>query len=438
MTILIIGQCTLHWGRMEFGNIGNYYIMEPMIRELYSNFGEDVKIKTTFQMSERFCVEEGVSVLPMDLYYGWNDNDLSLALEELSIATYYNKTGFLIKETPFIQEVMSSDLVIDFSGDIWGDNADFLGGDRFLVGLCKDRVAQLLNKKTVMIAGSPGPFNNEVVLPFAKEVFKNFDLVTNREAISVGLLQEKGFDISNVKSLACPAFLFEPTAGESKQKLLAENELLTTQKPLVGFILCGWNFLEGPFDKWPREDKDYEIFAEVIEYMINKLGVNVCVMSHSNGFPVPPNEFKLIHGRDYPIVKQLQDVILKRGNVSIENLFSLDDVYDAWNTKAIISSFDMLVSGRIHAAVAGFSQHVPTVVIDYGHEPKAHKLKGFAQEAGMLEYVASPENSGELKDKVKKCWENRVEVKAQLIEDIKKAKEKSKLNFALLKSLMDS
>ena len=26
MNILVIGQGTLHWGRLEFGNIGNYYI----------------------------------------------------------------------------------------------------------------------------------------------------------------------------------------------------------------------------------------------------------------------------------------------------------------------------------------------------------------------------------------------------------------------------
>ena len=47
-------------------------------------------------------------------------------------------------------------MVIDFSGDIWGDNADFLGDDRFYVGLVKDRVAQIFAKKTAMIAGSPG------------------------------------------------------------------------------------------------------------------------------------------------------------------------------------------------------------------------------------------------------------------------------------------
>lgn len=44
--ILIIGQCTLHWGRMEFGNIGNFYIIEPFFEELRRVF-PSAQIATT-------------------------------------------------------------------------------------------------------------------------------------------------------------------------------------------------------------------------------------------------------------------------------------------------------------------------------------------------------------------------------------------------------
>ena len=168
MNILLIGQCTLHWGRMEFGNIGNFYIMEPMIRQLHDKFGENVSIKTTFQMSDDFCKKENIEVLPMELFYSWTENDLTIALEELAIAELYKKTGVFYKTTSYIDEVLKADLVIDFSGDIWGDNANFLGENRFLVGLIKDRIPQLLGKKTAMIAGSPGPFANKEILTFAK------------------------------------------------------------------------------------------------------------------------------------------------------------------------------------------------------------------------------------------------------------------------------
>src|SRR5690606_24552351 len=137
MNILIIGQCTLHWGRMEFGNIGNYYIIEPFVRELHGNF-PNANIRTTFQMSDRFCEEERVDVVPMEYYYGFNNDDLSTAKREYEIALQFASTNQLVDTTPYIEEVMKADLVIDFSGDIWGDNADFLGENRFLVGLYKD------------------------------------------------------------------------------------------------------------------------------------------------------------------------------------------------------------------------------------------------------------------------------------------------------------
>lgn len=431
MNILIIGQCTLHWGRMEFGNIGNYYIIEPFIRELYKVF-PDASIKTTMQMSERFCQDEKVEVLPMELYYGWNKDDLDIALSELASAELYAKTGVLPKETEYIKEVLKADLVIDFSGDIWGDNADFLGSDRFLIGLIKDRVPQLLGKKTVMLAGSPGPFKNQTIKAFAKEVYENFDLVTNREPISIDLMEKDGFNTLNTKSLACPAFMFEPAKGEKVNQLI-EAEGLNSDRPKVGFILCGWNFTQGPFDKEKRDDSEFTQFVEAIEYISEELGVNVYLMSHSNGFPIPPKEFKLIHGRDYPIIKQLQQIVHKRGIT--KNVYALDGVYDAWETKAILGSFDMLVSGRVHGAVGGLSQCVPTVIIDYGHEPKAHKIMGFSTVAGVEEYVSDPAINKDIISKIKKCWDNRVQYRKFLEQKIPEVKKLAENNFKLLQKL---
>lgn len=432
MRILVIGQCTLHIGRMEFGNIGNYYIIEPFVRELLATF-PGAEIRTTLQMSDEFCVKEHITRLPMSLYYGWSEADLPNAMLELSIAELFSETGKVSSITPYIEEVMNADLVIDFSGDIWGDNANFLGANRFLIGLYKDRIAQLLGKKVVMLAGSPGPFGDETTKAFAKEVFENFDLVTNREPSSRSLMEKEGFNTTRLADLACPAFLFEPAPTSEIEGLLQSGGLLQDDKPLVGFVLCGWNFTTGPFDKWPREDNDYQEFAEAIEFLIGELGTRVCLVSHANGFTVPAPPFQLTHGRDYPVIKQLQSVLAGRGVT--DDVFSLDGIYKTWETKTIIGSFDMLVSGRVHAAVAGLSQSVPTVVIDYGHEPKAHKLRGFAKVAGMQNYVADPANGGELKERIEACWKNRYELREQLDAEIPLVKALARENFTLLKDL---
>jgi colanic acid/amylovoran biosynthesis protein len=419
---------------MEFGNIGNYYIIEPFVRELHNNF-PGANIKTTLQMSERFCEDEKVEVVPMELYYDLaNDTNLDLAKKEIRLVEEFLENGEFTETTPYIDEVLNADIVIDFSGDIWGDNANFLGKDRFEVGLYKDLVAQRLGKPTFMLAGSPGPFNDERTKELAKNVFKGFTAVTNREPISSKVLKEEGFDISNVRDLACPAFLFEPANAENIDELIKKEDVISEDKPTVGFIVCGWNFLEGPFDKWPRDDSDYEVFAKAVEFITNSLGARVCLMSHSNGFPIPPAEFKLTHGRDYPIIKQLQEVLNDRGIA--KDVFALDGVYDTWTTKAIISNFDMLVSGRVHAAVAGFSQCVPTVVIDYGHEPKAHKLLGFATVAGQEKYVSDPAKESDLINKIKDCWENRELVKKDLEEKVPVVKEQARENFRLIKKLV--
>lgn len=431
MKILVIGQCTLHWGRMEFGNIGNFYIVEPFFRLLHETFPYS-EISTTFQMSDRFCNDERVIRLPMDLYYGWN-NDLDIANNELEIAYNYLETNQLKESSPYIDLVKEMDLVIDFSGDIWGDNADFLGEDRFMVGLIKDRVAQIFANKTVMIAGSPGPFSEGKNLDFAKEVFKNFDLVTNREYISKGLLESYGFDTSKTFSLACPAFRFEPAALSQIESLETVTKILDKSRRSIGFLICGWNFTTGPFDKWPRPDNEYFDFAYAIEEFLKDNDVDVFLMSHSNGFPLPPKEFELFHGRDYPIMKQLQRILEVRGKA--KNVYMLDGVYDAWQSKAILGQFDMVVSGRVHAAVGAMSQLVPTVIIDYGHEPKAHKLVGFAEVAGQSQYIVQPELADDLLSKMNQVWNNRAKVKASLETKIPEVKEMGRQNFQKIKEL---
>ena len=111
MKIFVIGQCTLHWGRLEYGNIGNYYIIEPLFRELHRVFPE-AKIVTTFQMTYEFCERENVKTVPMKFFYNWEEDDLKIALKELGIAQLFTKTGKLFDTTPYINEVMSSDLII--------------------------------------------------------------------------------------------------------------------------------------------------------------------------------------------------------------------------------------------------------------------------------------------------------------------------------------
>ncbi len=372
---------------MEFGNIGNYYILEPLVREIHKSFPE-ANLQTTFQLSDEFCEREKIQCLPMDLYYGFSGDDLESTKKELKLVQEIlenNKSAFGI--SPFVDAVLKSDLVIDFSGDIWGDNANFLGKNRFEVGLLKDLIAQTLGKPTVMIAGSPGPFSNENTKYLAKEVYRKFRVVTNRESISKELLIQEGFDVSRTFNCACPAFLFEPTHGSQSADVVGRLQNLAKGKPIIGLVVCGWNFAVGPFDKWPRGEDEFAAFVNIAKALLDQGAFVVC-MSHSNGFDVPPSPFRLKQGRDFPIAQRVFEIT--KNMLNNPNLYLLEDILLPGEIKAVIGALDFLVSGRVHAAVAGMSQAVPTVILDYGHEPKAHKLKGFAKCVRMDDCVISP------------------------------------------------
>ncbi|MFC4991187.1 polysaccharide pyruvyl transferase family protein [Rubritalea tangerina] len=427
-TILVTGQCTLHWGRLEYGNIGNYYVAEPLFRELRKVF-PDAEVRTTFQMSDAFCEREGITRLPMELYYGWDDLDLETAEREYQITKSFAEGGQLAEQTPYIEEVLNCDLFVDFSGDIWGDNADLVGPNRFYIGLLKDRVAQLLGKKTAMIAGSPGPFTNPNTLPLAQEVFKNFDVVTNREEISIKVLRDQGFEIDHVHSCACPAFLFEPSSVEVISSLLEAEGLMQNKRPAIGFVLCGWNMTEGPYTKWPRDDAEYDEFTQLVGHVLESTDADIYFMSHSNGFELPPN-FKLIQGRDQPFAQQMYEIALKQGWE--KRVHVVGATFLPPQMKGVLGNLDALISGRVHAAVGALAQNVPTLVIDYGHEPKAHKLRGFARVAGVEEFLVDPADVDKMKAKFSKMWDNREQIHDELRERMKVVRKMSRENFEIL------
>ena len=383
------------------------------MRELHRVF-PDAVIRTTFQMTDAFKKRERVETVPMDLYYGWSAGELERARHEVRLARGYRETGALSESTPYIDEVLRSDLVVDFSSDMWSDNGDLAGSGRLEAGMCKDRTAQLLGKPTALVAVSPGPIANPEMLAFARETYANFDLVTNREPVSTRLLKAAGFDVSRTYDCACPAFLFEKEPDEQTCAIVADLNRAANGRPLIGFAICGWNFPLGPFDRAQRADDEFAVFAKAVDLAVNELGGEAVMISHANGFTPPPAPFRLLPGRDYPLAAQLAEVARKR--YGLRNIQCVETPLLPKQIKALMGHFEMMVSGRVHGAVAALSQGVPTVIIDYGHEPKAHKLQGFAEVAGVTEFVADPVDEAGMMARIRKCWEDRESVRRGLNE----------------------
>jgi colanic acid/amylovoran biosynthesis protein len=136
-------------------------------------------------------------------------------------------------------------------------------------------------------------------------------------------------------------------------------------------------------------------------------------------------------GWDFYICNQLYSLL---DNTIKERVILLDNIYLHSETKAIIRYFDMLISGRVHGAIAALSQAITTVILDYGHTLKAHKLQGFAQLLDIQEYVADPTSSIDMIEKVSKCLNSKEVISKKLKEKNISIGNLARQNFDLLKN----
>jgi colanic acid/amylovoran biosynthesis protein len=433
MNILIIGLTSSSLGGMEYHNLGNFIIMEPLIEELKKTFPNS-EIRTSIQMSEEYCEKWDIISLREKRFYTYALHTGLRTFIDIFKISFWKlfsliglKLNFLLNSSLLLKELKNADLIIDFSGDIYGDNAYWTS---FLESNAELIFSRILNKKIAMIIGSPGPFKSTWRQILAKNNLSNIDLLTNRETLSTDFLEYIGIKGCHIYSTACPSVLFK---AENNMEGIYKQEKLDKKrtKGLVGIILCGWNMPIAPYNKWPREDKEYQYFIEVVEYLITEKGVDVCLMSHQNGTNIKGN---FIQGNDHRIINRLLELIGDKYNK--EQLFTLKGLYTASESKSIISQFDFLLSGRIHGAVQGMSQYIPTAIIDYGHEPKAHKLRGFAKMYEIEENIINPNDIQQTKFVISNLINNEEFYTKKLKSSVPNVKKLALYNFKLLNNLI--
>lgn len=430
MKIFVTGLTSSKIGGMEYHNLGNYIIVEPFFEQLRKYFPE-ARITTSIQMSDEFNYRFNLKVYREKRFWSYGLNTGFSTIKDIVRLVLWKITGFKkLLNSPMLQAISESDLVIDFSGDIYGDNANW---KKFLESNVRLLFAFVLKKKVAMVIGSPGPFSTLWRQWIAKRILPKLDLLTNREPLSTTLLAYIGIKGKRIYSVACPSILFKPCSIKEFPKNVDYFKLIEKKgsKLTIGFILSGWNMPTPPFDNWPREDWEFSPFIDLIDHIISTTEFQICLMSHQNS---TTSTGKLVKGNDHRLINRLIDLLGNKFNN--DKVFTLKHLYNASQSKALISTFDLLISGRIHGAVQGLSQSIPTLIIDYGHEPKAHKLQGFARLYGVDDYVADPTSSSDMIKKFQKLLIDQECMKIKLNNRRKLIKEDSLKNFQLIKYLI--
>jgi len=423
------GLTSTAWGGMEYHNLGNFIIADTMFKLLRENF-PDCIISTSMQMSDTFYEKYNLEPLKERRFWTYNlKTGISTFTDICRIILwkiFRNKK--LIQGSSLLSEIYESDLIIDFSGDIYGDNAKWRN---FLEENARLFFCLMLKKPIAMIIGSPGPFSSIWRLRVAKYILPKLNLVTNREPLSTKMLAYVGIKGDKIKSTVCPSILFEKADKSSiKHKEDYEN-LFKKSKATIGIIICGWNMPVGPFNKWPREDWEFDSFIKLVNYLLENTNYRICIMSHQNSTDTNGN---LIPGNDHRIINHLLKLLGEKYDE--QRLFTLKQNYDAAQSKTIISTFEIVISGRIHGAVQALSQGIPSLVLDYGHEPKAHKLHGFARVYGVDDFVCNPADSKEMIDALKSLLLKKEIIINDLNERIPKLKKIVKDDFNFLKEIV--
>lgn len=432
-SIFLTGLLSARVGGLEVGNLGNFAIIDPFIDQLKQEFPHHT-IRTSFQLSNPYESEKGIHCLRDERFWNYG---LYTAKETVldfirvgffKISKLFSKSGktTILQKSKLLSEILDADFVIDFSGDVFGENAKY---NVFLEGAAKLYFSLLLKKKVFVLASSPGPFEKRYKRIIMKYLYSRTELILNREPLTTEILLSMGLPDKLVGTSACPSYLFQGYAPKKTVDLLREQGI-KDEDALIGFILTGWNLPVAPYNKIPREETELKGFIDYLKFLHDTFDCKVLLMSHANK---TDDIGKMSYGNDYFILKQIYELLPQQYK---DRIILLDKVLDARTSKSVIGNFDMLISGRLHGAIAGISQAIPTIVIDYGHEPKAHKLRGFLKLLDYEKFLVAPENLGRLKEVTKEMWETRPNIKTFIKMRVAEVQNASLRNFTMIKEKM--
>ncbi len=303
------------------------------------------------------------------------------------------------------------DMVLDLSSDSLNE---YYGIAYPLFSLFQLDLILLCKKKIVVCPASIGPFKNPLMKHLVKRVLSKTDLVIAREKTTLNFLKEIGVPENKIHFAADLAFLFEPVSKDRANEIAASIGFQGGNRPLIGVTPSAEIFrycfpeISGLKDKY---NEYTQLMAEATDFLVKKFSADVVFIPHF----VFPNE--VIKNDKIPC----QDIYKALKNK--EHVKILIDDYRADEVKALFGLCDMVLSCRMHAAIAATSSAVPTVALSFGH--KFHSVLGkmLRPDKCIVRTDDSYEQVlGALTQAVEYCWANRLFMRATLSSNQEKAR----------------
>lgn len=446
---------------VDKGNLGLIISTVGALREVIL----DVEVVTLWQLSEGFSIRHGIRLVP----------NKRLRIKPFSLNTSVKSSLDLFRSALWsmlwkrfnwnikalinnnrLKERADADVIIDLSMDLWSEAY----GLRTIIEHAKDVLTSVFSgKPVVMYAQTLGPFRKKVSRYLAKVVLNRVSLITLREEVSRGYLEEIGVNKTPIQVTAEPAFRLEAAPVGRIEEIFLNEGIDKERKPIIGvtWMSVGVRRPSGKkakfvnnviqpaysFLRWLLPERLFQSLSgflgrsflasgirsehfrlgtlkEVVNHLTEELKATVIVVPHTS----TPG----IMGRELIIARELQPVLKHNERVKF-----ISAEYTAEEMKGIIGQCDLFVGSKMHASIAALSQCVPTVLIPYSH--KFYAAVGLLGQGKLL---CDSVEIGDLTAKINEVWAHRYEVRRELESKVEIAKEQALLNAKLVKGLLDS
>lgn len=243
------------------------------------------------------------------------------------------------------------------------------------------------------------------------EHLKKVDGIFARESSTIDYLKRNGV-VNNVYSVVDPAFVMDA----SKPKINPDTFGLDAKKGSIGFNfspLMANYVTNGDVNAWMK------VAADIVSEVSNKFSSRIYLIPHVT----------LPYSDDYLFMKNMMHYIDKQD----KEVFLVPPIYNAAETKWIISNMSIFAGARTHSTIASISSHIPTLSLSYSMKAVGINKDVFGHDS----YCVYPKDmeSNHIVDKMESIWEERNEIKKHLNSVNTHLQEKAYLSGKFLKEI---
>jgi len=264
--------------------------------------------------------------------------------------------------SPIVKHLKNADVVLSVGGDNYSNDYGYL--DYYL------RLNKLVNrfgKKLVIWGASIGPFAEDNNIYAIIENLSSAALITVRETASYEYLKNLGMD-KNIKLVADPAFVLPV------QKVTEFDLNKVFERPVLGFNVSPL------LERYVDNNNIIEECSKFLKKVTMDIGYTVMLIPH-----VMKNNND---SNDYMFMREIAEKTNNKNRVIL-----LEPIYNAMQSKYIISKCSYFIGARTHSTIASLSAGVPTLSISYSLKSKGINRDIFGDSRHLIDVTKVTENN---------------------------------------------